>query len=516
MSSSDVTLLAVLEEAAWRRGSLRHLLHADQQTVYDQIMRTRGRFVMEISRRYGKTYLLCVLAVETCLKRAKNRVVFGAPTLKHAVEFIQPVMDSILEACPADLRPVYNVTTGHYDFPNGSHIVLFGADDKRRADRGRGPAAAMAIFDEAGFCALLKYVLRSVFRPQLLHSSGRIILGSTPAETPEHDFSELAEKAEASGNYARRTVWDNSRLTTQQIEQFISDDAKDEGLTVEQYMNSTDFKREYMALRVVDTQMLVIPEAQEALKHCVYDVERPDYFDAYTVLDFGGVDPHAVIFAYYHFKLAKTVIVDELLLKNGETTEQLSAAIKKKEQELWGSDCWAGTMRGARDSSFRQLIEALPPWLQLAELQGDNERAQPYARFSDNDVQLVKDLHHMHRISFVPTPKDDKELQINNLRVELNRGNIVISPKCVHTIRHIRTATWSSSKRNDYRRVAGEHADLLDTTVYLCRNIYRRNPYPANYGMDPTRISVAEALRQREKKFTMIGSSPLARRIAGR
>ena len=453
-------------DAAWRKGSLRHLLHVDQQLVYDRIMASpSGRYVMEIARRWGKTHLLVVLAIEKCILNPKGRVVFGAPTLKHLQEFILPVFDRVLDSCPKGLRPEWIQSLGRYQFPNGAYVTLFGADDKRKADRGRGPDALLAIFDEAGFCPILSYVLTSVLRPQLLHSSGALLLGSTPAEQPDHDFTRIAEISEAAGQYSRRTIWDNPRLTRHQIEQFIADDARDNGVTPEQYQNSTTFRREYLAQRIVDEKLLVVPEAIDALDRCIVASPRPQFFDAFTVLDFGGNDPHAALFGYYDFARAKTVFVDELLLHNNETTLQLSDAIKAKERYLWGADLWIGTIRGARDPNYSQLVEAAPFWLQEAKNLEINDRAQPYVRWGDNDVQLLRDLHTLHGLSFCATAKHDKELQINNFRLELNKGALEINPTCVNLVRHIKTTSWASHKRNDYRRINGEHGDLLDCFV---------------------------------------------------
>jgi hypothetical protein len=50
-------------EASWRDGDLRYKLHDDQLTVYEQITpRRRSRFLLEIARRWGKTWLFVVMA----------------------------------------------------------------------------------------------------------------------------------------------------------------------------------------------------------------------------------------------------------------------------------------------------------------------------------------------------------------------------------------------------------------------------------------------------------------------
>lgn len=479
------SLRAELAAEGWRRGRLRFLLHADQRTVYDAIEASSGQYVLEIARRWGKTWLLVVLGFEACLRTAGVRVVYGAPTLKHLGEFILPTFDALAAMCPEAYRPKYNAQKGHLEFPNGSWIHLFGADDKRKASRGRGPNAALAIFDEAGFTPVLEYVIKDVFRPSLLLTGGRQLLGSTPADIPDHDFTAIAERAEVTGNYARRTIHDNPMLSPQRIAEFIAESARDSGLTVDEYVDTDTFKREYLAARVVDRLLVVVPEWASRREKLLVRVPRPELYDGLTWLDFGGNDPHAALFAYWHFELAKVVVVDELLLRKGENTQQLAEAIKAKERSAFGAERWDGTLRAAYDADYQLMRQQLPDWMAAA---ADEEApTQPYARWADNNLALVRDLYELHGLAFAPTQKNDKQLQVNNLRVMIGKEEILVDPSCEGLDRHLRTSTWANHKRADYRRLAGEHGDLLDCATYGCRNLNRRNPYPVGYHAKTTR-----------------------------
>lgn len=494
----------------WRCGDLRFKFHADQLRVDAQIRSAKAsRFVLEIARKWGKTWYLACKAMEYCLKKPRSRVVYGAPTLKHLAEFVLPVMEELIQDAPVDCKPVFNVTSGHWTFPNGSYIHLFGADDKRKANRGRGPAAVAGFFDEAGFCPILGYVLRSIFKPSMLHTGGPIFLGSTPSEEPDHEFTAIAERAELNGTYARRTIWDNPLLTRPQIERFIEDDAKDEGMTVEEYQLSDDFRREYMAERVINKLLVVVPEWEAAAPTCRIAVPRPEYFDGMTVLDFGGHDPHAVLFGYWHFPLAKWVIEHELLMRKGENTAQLAEAIVAKEKEIWGTERHDGTFRGARE-----LMENLPEWLMDAV---DAEAPdQPYARWGDNNIALCTDLHQLHGLAVIPTAKDDKELQVNNLRVMVRAKQVLINPRCEHTHRHLLGTVWENHRRKTYRRKNGEHGDLLDCLVYGARNLNRsRNPFPdTNVGRGAYRAAKSQKMTEAQALAEAVyGSTVFGRRL---
>jgi hypothetical protein len=506
-----------LRSEAWRRGLLRWKLHTDQQSVYDSIHGTdASRFVLEIARRWGKSYLLATIAIETCIRFPGCRVVYGAPTLKLLQEFILPTFEALIEDAPADVKPRWDGSKGHWRFPNGSWVHLFGADDKRKADRGRGPDARLAIFDEAGFSPVLAYVIKSIFKPSLLRTGGRTLLGSTPAEEPDHPFTAMAERAEARGTYARRTIYDNPQLTPERIAAFIADDAKDEGMSVEQYMLSDDFRREHLAERVVNRLLTVVPEWEDARKSCIVAVPQPDAYDAMTVIDWGGADPHAIIFGYWHFKLAKWVIEDELLLRDGQNTKGLVDALQEKERQLWGVELFDGTLRAMHLNEERELLKNVPEWL-IDKIEKAAPR-QPYARWCDNNnLALARDLAELHGVAVIPTAKNDLQLQVNNLRLMIGAGDVLLHPRCVETDRHLRSTTWHNHKRRDFRRTeGGEHGDLVATCIYGARNLSRRNPYKQGLeGMSMARRAQAEA-EMRERSTILPRNNPLTRRLLGR
>lgn len=471
-------LRAALEREAWARGELTFLLHADQRRVRAELeASTAARYVLEIARRWGKTWLLVVLALETCLRKPKARVVYGAPTLKDLGEFILPTLEAVSARAPPEFRGEYRAGSGHWVLPNGSYIHLFGCDDKRKANRGRGPGADLVILDEAGFIPILRYVLRSVLRPQTLHSGARMIIGSTPAEEPDHDFTAVAERAEARGAYARRTIYDNPRLTSARVAEFIAEDAADEGLSVDEYVTTDTFRREYLAERVVDAQLVVIPEWAELRDVLRVRRPRPPYFDGYVSLDFGGADPHFGLLGYWDFKRAVLVIEREVFLHDGETTQDLAQGLKRAEREAWGTDLWHGTVRGVKEGAAK-LLEALPE--EARALTDKAAPKQPFARFADNDLQLIRDLLRLHGYLAIPTEKTDKRYQVNALRIAMRGRRVEVDPSCEHLDRHLRVTLWKDAKRKDFARRAGEHGDGVDALIYMHRNVDEaRNPYPA-------------------------------------
>lgn len=501
-ASQPKTLTDESKAQLWRLGVLLWKLHADQLRVYWQIVESKAsRFVLEIARRWGKTWLLCLLAIECCLRKPGARVVYGAPTLKHLEEFVMPAFEALIADAPSDCKPEFNQQSGHWTFPNGSHVHLFGADDKRKADRGRGPSADLVLFDEAGFTPILRYVLRAVLRPQTLHTGGITVLASTPAEEPDHDFTKIAEIAEAKGTYARRTIHDNPRLSPERVQQYIAEDAADEGMSVEEYVRTDTFRREYMAERITDKLLVVMGDDwQLSESKCVREVQRPEFFDGYGSFDIGGADPHAHLFGHLDFKNGWLVIEHELLLRDGQNTALVAEAVKAKEKEAWGSDSFDGRLRG----TLEHLLAAnVPDWVadKLGALDGPK---QPYLRVADNDLHVLRDMLDLHGLLYCPTGKDEKQLQVNNLRILVRQNKLVVHPRCVNLVRHFRGTVWKNEKRADYKRKGGEHGDLLDAAVYMGRNVnWTRNPWPLDW-RETTGVHVS-------KKFQ---PEPQARKIA--
>ncbi len=480
-------LIRLGREECWRHGNLRWKLDSNQQGIYDHFYSSRGRFVLECARRLGKTFFLCVIAVEMCLRRPRARVVYAAQTLKEVAEFVVPTIETISEDAPDDVRPTFNGQTGHWDFPNGAVIALFGCDDKRKANRGRGPGADLGIVDEGGFIPILKYVVKSIIRPQLLTTGGRLLVGSSPSDEPSHEFTEMCEQAEATGNLANRTIFDNPRLTPERIAEFLQEDATDDGMSIEEYRKSDTYQREHLALRVVDRTLVVMGDDWSLMRdQALVAVDRPEFFDGYAALDMGGVDPHGVLFGYWHFVPGWLVIEDEILLRDGENTEELAERIKAKERELWGISGWDGTLRALHEEKTDPaFMLALPPWARTKVELSMKAPLQPYLRVCDHDFEIANELAQLHGVTYLPTEKTEKRWHVNELRILIKQGRLKVHPRCRNLDRHLKQTVWANHRQADYKRKNGEHGDLVDCLNYMARNIRKnRNPVPANWGVD--------------------------------
>jgi hypothetical protein len=452
--------IQAVEDAAkqelWRRGDISWKLDSNQYEIYRLIeANSSAQWVLELARRVGKSFLLGVLAVETCLKHPGERVNLCFPTTKNASEVAIPIINEICQDAPAQCRPIITVN-GHVTFPNKAYTVLFGSETTQDADRGRGPRAKRNLLDEAGFNPTLRYTLGSVLNPQLLGTGGGTILASSPPLSPGHDFCSIADAAAMQGTYVNRNVYSNDHLTREQIDKFLQQEAGNRGLTIEEYQLTSDYLREFMAQRVIDSSYAIIPEFQKNKSIIVQPHPRPTHYQLYEAIDPGMVDRTGVVQGYYDYRNALLVIESELLL-NGANT----ATIAKE-------------LRQSRDLNFPQH----PVHMTVVD---------------DPGKRVCADLYNDHQITAQPALKDDKAAAINNLRLLVASKRLRINPQCKALIRQLETGVYAKNKRDFSRTTIDGHMDLLAAAVYFARSVDQHyNPYPSDADLysDPTKYAV--------------------------
>ena len=71
----------------WRRGELSWLLYKHQRPIYDAIRKAmldgNLKYTLNCSRRFGKTSVLALIAMEEALQNKNHQVRFAAPTGKE-------------------------------------------------------------------------------------------------------------------------------------------------------------------------------------------------------------------------------------------------------------------------------------------------------------------------------------------------------------------------------------------------------------------------------------------------
>lgn len=442
----------------WQLGELSWKLKGNQKKVYHHIVNnSKDIDCILICRRFGKSFINCLLAVETCLKTKNAIVKYACPEQKQVKTTIRPIMREIFKDAPPELNlaDIWKEQDKVYRFPNGSEIQIAGTD-KGNAENLRGGYANLCILDEAGFMTDLDYVVNSILLPTTDTTNGRLILTSTPNyKDPNHEFHEIfIMPFEAEGRLIKFTIYDSPMV----------DDAKRQKI-LERYPGgelNSKFRCEYLCEIPKNSELTVIPEfTKEMQEMLVTDkILMPSFYDSYVSMDVGFRDLTVALFGYYDFKNARLVILDELVMNGPEmTTDKLAIEIKHKEKLRF----------------YDELSD---------------EIQAPYLRVMDNDLKLINDLSVTHGISFIATEKDGKEAAVNTLRIWIHSKKVVIHPRCKHLIYHLSWAQWDKNRKEFKhlkdsidKTIRGGHADALDALIYMVRNVMEsKNPYPESYG----------------------------------
>lgn len=445
---SDQISIKEARARLWHMGILRWKLTEIQRDLVDSYASSQFKTnVWLCSRRIGKSYALCTLAIEKCLSKPNTVVKYIAPTQKHVKNIIRPILKNIFLDCPEEILPHFRTADNIYRFQNGSEIQLAGTDSGH-AETLRGGSSDLCVVDEAGFCDDLTYIIQSILIPTTTTTFGKIILSSTPPRLADHEFVKYIEEAEARGSYLKRTVYDGlnkSILTQQMLDDIINEYGG---------IDNPEFKREYECRIIRDSDRQVIPEfTEELISDIVCEWEKPAYFDIYVAGDLGVKDFSIFLFGYYDFRNSKIIIEDEVVLRGQEwTTEALANGIKDKESQ------W--------------FINPIT-----------KDKQKPYLRVCDNSLTVLNDLQVLHGLNFIPTAKDDAFAAINNMRILIKQKRIIINPRCKALINHLKYASWNKSRTSFSRSPDYGHYDGVHALTYFCRAVQQqKNPYPASFG----------------------------------
>lgn len=460
MSAQEVSKRDAIRQL-WKMGNLDYKRHKSQLNMKEYITGATKMIVPILaSRRLGKSFEVLLEAVELCNSKKYAIVKYICPKLKMVKTIVNFNMRIILEDCPAELRPDWRENDKVWLFPNGSEIQFAGTDNGSHEGL-RGGSADLCIVDEAGFCDHLEYVIKSILRPTLLTTGGRIIMISTPSKSSDHEFiQKYVLPMKNAGTLMILNIYDNPMLSPEVIEELKLDYPTGD--------QDPHYRREYLCEIIRDKDSVVIPEfTPEKEMEIIKEMERPPFYDAYTSGDVGFRHLTVYLFAYWDFKKATLVVEDELVMNGPEmTTEALAKRIKEKEKK-----------------NFKIIKD-----------DGTEEDHPIYMRVMDNNLIMMNDFNKLHGLPFLATEKDNKEAQINNVRMMLSNNQIIINPRCKHLIYHLKGASWKEG--NSANRVFAElsdtldggvrggHADALDALIYLVRNIVKsKNPYPKNWGL---------------------------------
>jgi hypothetical protein len=456
----DAIIKEAISARCWKRGELRYKLKKCQLEMLTAIEKSeRFKYFIKCSRRLGKSYLLNTMGNSQSNKKPGSQVRYAAPTAKMLRKIVHPIMLKILADCPKELKPHYKSDEGMYVYPNKSQFHLAGVNNNH-ADDLRGTECDLFLIDEAGDVDDLHYLIHDVALPQFLDPDGNVVMGrrlvvsGTPPKTPAHDFTIMAAQAEIEGYYSHYTIFDGE-YPLPVIRMFLKEDgvsdADIELLFSGDYtkISSTTVKREYLAMDVVDSDSALVPEFKDDYVQEPYRDEYFKFYHKYRALDVGVRDKSVCLFAHYDYKLAKLFIHEECSLSGPSmTTELLASYIKETEKK-----CFDG---------FKM-----------------------HKSVSDIDLLLINDLRAIHDLYFSPTDKGTLEQMINNVRLWVSAGRVIVAPHCKQLIGCLKMGIWNEARTDFARNKEYGHFDALAALMYLIRNVDAHiNPIPPDYGLE--------------------------------
>lgn len=424
-----------LIHASWQAGYLEHVYLLPYQKIVYKTLRqglaNNSSYLLNCSRRFGKTSILVLIAIEESIKTPDHKTIFCSQYRSHLNDYIQPIFRSILETCPPNLTPKFLTHRNTYLFPNKSEITLHGVNDKQ-ADKLRGGASNLNILDEAGYLDELQDLLQSVLNPRLLTTNGKTLIASTPPKVPGHYYTQLYQKAKDSNTLAEYTIYDNKSLTPADIDKVIEE------------CNGADtiqFRREYLTQFVDDDEIQIIPEHSRVIvikPDLEADFSSPRY-QHYISLDVGFTDQTAILFGRWDKESKNLTIYDEVILQGSQSdTASIATAIK--------------------------------------------HRLKPDTRIvSDIDNRLINDLNSIYHLPVVATTKTNLEAMVARLREFIRSQQLIIQANCKHTLDNIRFGYWHNyeHKRKFARSKTLGHFDALASLIYMLRFLDQHTSAPA-------------------------------------
>lgn len=441
---------------SWEDGDLSGKLRQVQHRMRDAIRDARALlYIIHASRRIGKTFLMLLDAFETGLQEMNARLPFAAPTQKQMKKIILPIAKEITLDAPTALRPIWKASDQHYIFPKTASELPISGCSNGHEENLRGTSAKKAYVDEAqSFKNNLIYVVKDILMPQLLTTNGSMVISGTSPKTPVHDFVKLIQEAKLKGSYLTLPI--NAAGYPEDIIQRFMEEAGGD--------RSTTWRREYLCELVTDEESAIIPEWKAEFEYVPPRDEYLQFYVKHEGMDIGGRrDRTVVLFGWYDFRRATLFIDQELgIAPKDMTTQAIADGVKRVEVDIFGE----------------YPLKSIGPG--------------SASRIADNNNEiLLRDLATLHKLSFAPTSKDTKEAMVNELRLWVKAGRVVVHPRCKETIGCLRYGIWND-KRNAFERFPEEsdahqllgHFDALDALIYMVRNVNTHaNPIPQDYDL---------------------------------
>lgn len=461
----------------WKRGEVgAWYLKPKQLSVRDFIREVRDPFV-EASRRFGKTNTVLTYCMEEGAQRPGIVIRWCEPWKNQCREIVMPEIDQIQRDVPLEERWRWHQTDSYYEHPvSKSRLYLRGVNDDR-GESARGAKAHIIVADELGSWRDPKYVIDEVLRPQLLTTKGTFVRIGTPPRNLTHLYYTMKERSQIRGAFIQRTVRDQELVDWSEIEHAVAEMGG---------WDTAGVRRELLCEKIVDKNFAIIPEWDDRY---VGELERTDltpFWVRYGAIDIGVRDLSVCLFAYWDFQKGVLYVEDEVVMNGATlTTERFAEEIRKTEELRWGIKY---KLREDHNGANERYHVEKPPHF----------RAK---RVSDIDLLFLQDMSRIHGLYFDATDKGALEEMVNEVRIWVAKGRIMVHPRCSILLDTLRYGIWDEKRKEWERTERIGHCDALAALMYMVRNVNRaENPIPADYQKPASDFFYTEKFTKTPKK----------------
>lgn len=422
---------------AWQAGRLEWKLHAAQRIIHDSIERLPGDVsegVILCCRRFGKSFYGTARALMRCLSSPTPVLIrIIGPEVDQTRAIVEYNMVKITDELPAlGLAHLVRPIKSEKKFEVGRSAIFLGGYDSQK-DNLRGGEAHEILIEETGSSDpdTYDYQMKSVLKPQLLKTRGKMIHLTTLPPVPDHPFTvETIPQAKLDGAFYSYTIFEDPLATPDVIAKAIKDSGGE---------HTDAFRREYLNVIVRDRNLVIIPDFDAALD--VEEVLAPAdcFYQVFT--DWGGVrDKTVSLLMTYDFLRGVDYVLDEMTWPHNTPTDQVTRQMRDR----WGH-------------------LPLKDW------------------YADAPGQLLVDLNTKRSglpIARLPQ-KDDFEAALNNLANRFTQRKVKIHPQCRLLVETCRSGVLNKQRTDFDRSQSLGHMDAAAALMYGVRCLDRTSPYAA-------------------------------------
>lgn len=288
-------------------------LHDTQYTVWDDNHRFK---VICAGRRWGKSTLAIASALTVMGEKPGAIVVIVAPTYQQAKDIYWRDPLKLPTMIPQDFIKKKNDSELYLQLKNGSYLYLRGSD---RPDTLRGMRFDYAVLDE--YAQMKPNVWEEIIQPALLDSKGSAMFISTPYGYDKFYKLWLLGQTEKSKD-GKENDWKSWRFTSY-------DNPKNDPADLNKWKADYDddtFAQEFLA-EFKKLKGLVYKDFDRSV-HVIPPKEIPLYWPHYRAIDFGFVNPTAILFAA--ISPDNEIFIYDQIYQSGLKTPEIADLIKQR------------------------------------------------------------------------------------------------------------------------------------------------------------------------------------------